>query len=160
MAVQGPGVQAGVIDSTLLDVTDILPTLADLAGLRGSRFPTAKPWDGVSFKNLVLAGPGSQGGRRGDVMASSKQKDRMVFTLGPACWDGDAVPALGPDRCVESTVCYTMWYTHLRILGTHVIMQCRHWQYKAALRHELCVTCYCTSPNCHKLSVIAATAGL
>lgn len=31
-AFQGPGVQAGVIDSTLADVIDILPTLADLAG--------------------------------------------------------------------------------------------------------------------------------
>lgn len=32
LAVQGPGVQAGVVDSTLTDVTDILPTVADLAG--------------------------------------------------------------------------------------------------------------------------------
>jgi arylsulfatase A-like enzyme len=32
LAVQGPGVQAGVVDSTLLGLVDILPTVADLAG--------------------------------------------------------------------------------------------------------------------------------
>lgn len=32
LAVKGPGVQAGVIDSTLTDIADILPTLAALAG--------------------------------------------------------------------------------------------------------------------------------
>jgi arylsulfatase A-like enzyme len=33
LAVQGPGVQAGVVDSTLLGLVDILPTVADLAGM-------------------------------------------------------------------------------------------------------------------------------
>jgi arylsulfatase A-like enzyme len=33
LAVQGPGVQGGVIDSTLLDITDVVPTVADLAGV-------------------------------------------------------------------------------------------------------------------------------
>jgi arylsulfatase/uncharacterized sulfatase len=33
LAVKGPGVQAGVIDSTLLDITDVVPTVTDLAGV-------------------------------------------------------------------------------------------------------------------------------
>ncbi len=32
LAVKGPGVAAGVVDSTLLDVVDIMPTVMDLAG--------------------------------------------------------------------------------------------------------------------------------
>lgn len=34
LAVQGPGVQAGVVDSTLLHIIDILPTITDLAGVK------------------------------------------------------------------------------------------------------------------------------
>lgn len=34
LAVNGPGVAAGVIDSTLLQAPDLLPTVADLAGLK------------------------------------------------------------------------------------------------------------------------------
>jgi arylsulfatase/uncharacterized sulfatase len=49
LAVKGPGVPSGVVDSTLLHITDILPTVADLAGVSGRHMP----WDGVSFTNVL-----------------------------------------------------------------------------------------------------------
>jgi hypothetical protein len=109
LAVSGPGVPGGVIDSSLLTLTDILPTMADLASVpQGTA--NHKPWDGISFKNLLQSGSTSstgsavavaraQKGRRGNALASSQQLDRFVFALSPHCWDADAVPALGPDRC-------------------------------------------------------------
>lgn len=33
LAVKGPGLQAGVVDSTLVDITDVVPTIADIAGV-------------------------------------------------------------------------------------------------------------------------------
>lgn len=35
---------------------------------------------------------------RGASLATKEQEERMLFLLGPQCWDADAVPALGPDR--------------------------------------------------------------
>jgi hypothetical protein len=109
LAVSGPGVPGGVIDSSLLTLTDILPTMADLASVPEGT-ANHKPWDGISFKNLLQSGStsstgsavavaGAQDGRRGNALASSQQLDRFVFALSPHCWDADAVPALGPDRC-------------------------------------------------------------
>jgi arylsulfatase A-like enzyme len=98
LAISGPGVQAGVIDSTLTDITDILPTIAALAGIQESAVPH-KPWDGLSLQNLVLAGndlPSS--GRRGTSRATQQQLDRFVFSLGPLCWDANSVPKLAGDR--------------------------------------------------------------
>ncbi|KAF6254409.1 alkaline-phosphatase-like protein [Scenedesmus sp. NREL 46B-D3] len=106
LAVSGPGVPGGIIDSSLLDLTDILPTMADLAGVPEG---TAghKPWEGMSFKNLLNAGNSSTAvaaagvqlsGRRGTAMANAEQSNRFVFALSAHCWDADAVPALGPDR--------------------------------------------------------------
>ena len=94
LGVQGPGVQAGVIDSTLTDLTDILPTMADLTGI-----PRMSKWDGLSIKNLLLVRNGSSPpARRGTSKADKQQLDRFVFSLGPLCWDGDSVPVLGADR--------------------------------------------------------------
>ncbi|KAF6255529.1 alkaline-phosphatase-like protein [Scenedesmus sp. NREL 46B-D3] len=54
LAVKGPGVQGGVVDSTLLDITDVVPTVADLAGVpEGSGGHL--PFSGSSFKQLLLA---------------------------------------------------------------------------------------------------------
>jgi arylsulfatase A-like enzyme len=106
LAVSGPGVPGGVIDSSLLTLTDILPTMADLAEIPEGT-ANHKPWDGLSFKNLLRSGTGSspvaaaalqQTGRRGTAMADAKQFNRFVFALSPHCWDADAVPELGPDR--------------------------------------------------------------
>lgn len=108
LAVRGPGVPGGVTDSTLLQITDILPTIADLAGVPPNN--NHLPWDGISFKNLVLPASGvapdpTTTGSRGTTLAKQVQVDRFVFTLGPACWDADAVPELGPDRCGVALHC-------------------------------------------------------
>uniref|UniRef100_A0A383VL27 Sulfatase N-terminal domain-containing protein n=1 Tax=Tetradesmus obliquus TaxID=3088 RepID=A0A383VL27_TETOB len=108
MAVQGPGVQAGVVDSTLLDVTDILPTMADFARAPANA-ANHLPWDGLSFKNLLVpsaaaaaavAAKGS-GSSRGSLLANKRQQDRYIFMLGPNCWSADAVPGLQRNRGVE-----------------------------------------------------------
>jgi hypothetical protein len=85
LAVKGPGVHAGVIDDTLLHITDVLPTLADLAGVRSHHMP----WDGLSFANLLQSGA-----------PSAAQEGRIVFTMSPHCWSPDSVPDLGRDRRV------------------------------------------------------------
>uniref|UniRef100_A0A383VJP5 Sulfatase N-terminal domain-containing protein n=1 Tax=Tetradesmus obliquus TaxID=3088 RepID=A0A383VJP5_TETOB len=109
LAVQGPGVQAGVTDSTLLDITDILPTMADLAGISSSS--KHLPWDGRSFKNLLVPSSSSSsssssavvtaGGSRGTSLATKEQQERVLFLLGPQCWDANAVPLLTADREVD-----------------------------------------------------------
>ncbi|WIA16297.1 hypothetical protein OEZ85_012998 [Tetradesmus obliquus] len=100
LAVQGPGVQGGVVDSTLLDITDVVPTVADLAGV-----PEAAgghlPFSGKSFANLLLAGGKAAGkARRGSALASQEQQDRFLFSMSPMCWDPDSVPELDADRKV------------------------------------------------------------
>jgi hypothetical protein len=103
LAVRGPGVQAGAIDSTLLDVTDLLPTLADLAGATPPSDPVAA-WDGMSFKNLLTPDAATVAAlplRRGTALASPAQLERAVVSLASACWDADAVPELDPVTCVR-----------------------------------------------------------
>lgn len=118
LAVRGPGVARGVIDSTLTDLTDILPTIADLAGIDPAA-STHLPWDGISLKNLLLprtsasrpgsrtASKGAGGARatarqglmhRGTRLASAAQLDRFLVTLSPSCWHANVVPDLGTDR--------------------------------------------------------------
>ncbi|WIA16004.1 hypothetical protein OEZ85_012737 [Tetradesmus obliquus] len=106
LAVQGPGVQAGVTDSTLLDITDILPTMADLAGISSSS--KHLPWDGRSFKNLLVPSSSSSSsavvsadGSRGTSLATKEQQERVLFLLGPQCWDANAVPLLTAEREVD-----------------------------------------------------------
>jgi hypothetical protein len=62
LAVRGPGVRSGVVETTLTDIVDILPTMAALAGLDSSAVPHGA-WDGISLANLLLGerGAGSPG---------------------------------------------------------------------------------------------------
>lgn len=123
-AVQGPGVEAGVVDSTLLTLADVLPTVADLAGANLLMI-NHEPWDGASFANLLSSSNSSSAhvsavaesppsvsadyetgnstgssaaGYRGTSLATPQQLNRFVYALGTQCWDFDAVPELGPDR--------------------------------------------------------------
>ncbi len=103
LAVRGPGVQPGAVDSTLLDVTDVLPTLADLAGAPPPSDPAAA-WDGLSFKNLLVphqAAAAAMPLQRGTALATQAQLGRAVVSFASACWDADAVPELDPSTCVR-----------------------------------------------------------
>ena len=88
LAVKGPGVPSGVLDNTLLSITDILPTVADLAGVNSQHLP----WDGISFANVLRSGPSTQ--------LSTQQAERVVIEMSPHCWSPDTVPELGADRKV------------------------------------------------------------
>lgn len=89
LAVKGPGIPAGVVDNTLLSITDILPTVADLAGVKSSHLP----WDGMSFAHVLRSG--------GKTQLSTQQADRVVVEMSPHCWSPDTVPELGSDRRVD-----------------------------------------------------------
>lgn len=91
LAVKGPGVPSGVLDNTLLSITDILPTIADLAGVKSGHLP----WDGISFANVLRSSGGPQ-----STQLSMQQEERVVFEMSPHCWAPDTVPELGPDRKV------------------------------------------------------------
>jgi len=112
LAVRGPGVPHGIVDSTLMDVTDVLPTIADIAGIEPAS-STHLPWDGISFKNLMLptvqatqatrqagqVATTSQGRTyRGTVLANADQLGRYLVTMSPSCWHANAVPDLSPNR--------------------------------------------------------------
>lgn len=98
LGVQGPGVQAGVIDSTLLDVTDVLPTMVELAGLEPPPSDDLG-FTGISFKNLLLAGDEPPAtARLAQSLAVPEQKGRFLFALSPICWDPDSVPDLDKNR--------------------------------------------------------------
>jgi arylsulfatase A-like enzyme len=127
LAVQGPGVEAGVADSTLLDVSDILPTLADLEARSGNSSSSSSSssgmeeewsstWDGISFANLLTppsqskttslqtaaaaaaAGAGKPTHVRGAILATQQQQERFIFSFSHQCWAEGALPLLGPDR--------------------------------------------------------------
>jgi arylsulfatase A-like enzyme len=55
LAVQGPGVQGGVVDSTLLDITDVVPTVADLAGVPEGAGGESMSFDMVFFNFFVCS---------------------------------------------------------------------------------------------------------
>ncbi|MFO0867755.1 MAG: sulfatase-like hydrolase/transferase [Pirellulales bacterium] len=48
--IRGPGVRAGVVSRAVADLTDILPTLADISG---ARLPTDRPFDGSSLAPVL-----------------------------------------------------------------------------------------------------------
>ncbi|KAF8064531.1 Galns [Scenedesmus sp. PABB004] len=106
LAVRGPGVARGVVDSTLLHISDVLPTLAALAGVSDPNAGTPLAWDGLSFANLLrphaaaggVAAAAPLDGRRGTALATDAQRERFVVSLSPHCWDSDAVPELDANR--------------------------------------------------------------
>lgn len=105
LTVRGPGIPVGTLDSTLLSITDMLPTVADLAkvSLADGGVPHM-PLDGISFVNLLQAGNNSAGAtegtfvRRNDELSTAEQRERMLFVLAPDCWDASAVPELDNNR--------------------------------------------------------------
>lgn len=92
LAVKGPGVPAGVLDNTLVSITDILPTLADLAGVSSPHLP----WDGLSFANVLRS-------KAAGTQLSTQQAERVVVEMSPHCWSPDTVPELGADRKLVRT---------------------------------------------------------
>lgn len=107
LAVRGPGVTSGAIDSTLLHITDILPTIMDLAGVPHDTVYSL-PFDGISFRNLlhpvVERRRAALKGRRGSALASDRQSGRFLVEMSATCWDSDAVPELNADRCAAGLV--------------------------------------------------------
>jgi hypothetical protein len=85
LAVKGPGVKRGLVNPTLTHVTDIFPTLQEMAGGVSAR--TDGPLDGMSIANMIFGGE-----------ASSQQKERVVVELDVTCTADDFVPLLGKDR--------------------------------------------------------------
>jgi arylsulfatase A-like enzyme len=75
LAVWGPGIPTGGITNTLVSISDILPTMADLAGATNTRH---RPWSGVSFANLLT--PGGQ--------PTQQQENRFLFTFVASGADG------------------------------------------------------------------------
>jgi arylsulfatase A-like enzyme len=100
LAVKGPGISAGTRIDSLQWVTDILPTMVQLAGISDSAH---LPWDGISFADILL----SKGNSRNvaSLRLNSKnqlnQMDRYIVSFSADCWSPDSVPDLGPDRRVQ-----------------------------------------------------------
>ncbi|KAF6252823.1 alkaline-phosphatase-like protein [Scenedesmus sp. NREL 46B-D3] len=113
LTVQGPGVKPGASDSTMLAISDLFPTLVDIAGV-GATVPRGLPLDGISFKSVLLPNsirntgiggsdsrPAAGGAAAGAGSAVQQQTSlvwRYFFMLAPDCWGPNAVPELGPDR--------------------------------------------------------------
>jgi hypothetical protein len=100
LAVQGPGIEAGVIDSTLVDTRDVLPTIAELASIKPGA-GGARPWDGLSFVPQLqpsAASPMGLSARRGTSLSTPQQLDRRLVMLAPNCWDANAIPELDASR--------------------------------------------------------------
>jgi hypothetical protein len=68
LTVWGPGVPTGAVSDVLLSLSDILPTMAELAGATNTQH---MPWSGLSFANLLapVAAP------------TLKQENRFLFTF-------------------------------------------------------------------------------
>lgn len=116
LIVQGPGVKPGAIDNTMTAISDIFPTMVDIAGVAAT-VPQGQPLDGLSFKSVLL--PGSSNNKKSNMTPGRADTDadaeaaggtgavqqnsnslmwRYFFMLGPTCWGPDTVPLLGPDR--------------------------------------------------------------
>jgi arylsulfatase A-like enzyme len=113
LIVQGPGVKPGAIDNTMITISDIFPTMVDIAGIAAT-VPQGPQLDGLSFKSVLLpsgssnknksmtAGAGADADAEAAGGSEAAQQSSLIwryfFMLGPACWVPDAVPALGADR--------------------------------------------------------------
>lgn len=101
LAVRGPGIEGGVIDSTMVDASDVLPTIAALAGIDPGT-AGARAWDGISFTpqlHPTTAAPAALTARRGTSLSTPQQLNRRLVLLGPHCWDANAIPDLDSNRC-------------------------------------------------------------
>lgn len=85
LAVKGPGVKRGLVNPTLTHITDIFPTLQEMAGRVSAR--TAGPLDGMSIANMIFGG-----------QPTAQQKDRVVVEMDVTCSADDFVPLLNKDR--------------------------------------------------------------
>jgi arylsulfatase A-like enzyme len=95
LAIAGPGIPSGAVDNTLLSLTDILPTIAELSNATAIQHI---PWSGVSFANLLR--PGGE--------ATEEQRERFMFKLVTSGEDRqclqlvklmrEMLPDVGPDR--------------------------------------------------------------
>jgi arylsulfatase A-like enzyme len=112
--VQGPGVKPGAIDNTMIAISDIFPTMVDIAGITATVLQ-GPLLDGLSFKSVLFPSSSNTkpmannrtGGADIDAYAkaaggsdAAQQHSllwRYFFMLG-RCWGPDAVPDLGPDR--------------------------------------------------------------
>jgi hypothetical protein len=92
LAVSGPGVPAGAVDDTLLNLADILPTMAELAGANATKH---RRWSGQSFSNLLA--PVRK--------VTRAQRGRALFTLVATIECPEVIrlmrelPDLGTNRC-------------------------------------------------------------
>jgi arylsulfatase A-like enzyme len=77
-AAMGPGIAPGAVRSTPLRVDDVLPTVAELAGVKPV---TALPMTGRSFASVLKAGA-DEGP---DAGATDELRDRIIFSLQPDC---------------------------------------------------------------------------
>jgi hypothetical protein len=78
----------------------ILNSVVVIAGVTDTHVGGHLPWDGLSFKNLLVTGSSSPEATalRGAGLANKRQQERILFTLVPHCWDADAVPDLDANR--------------------------------------------------------------
>lgn len=85
LAVKGPGVKRGLVQPQLTHVTDLFPTLLELAGTSGTAAGPSGPLDGMSIANMVFGGAPTE-----------QQRDRVVVELDVTCAADDFVPLLDP----------------------------------------------------------------
>lgn len=87
LAVRGPGIPQCGTSGQLAGLVDVLPTLAELAGL--GQDVALQPWDGISFANIIRGQP-----------LTTIQRERLLVTMQTQCIEDDFIPQLGPDRHV------------------------------------------------------------
>lgn len=100
LTIWGPGVPSGAVTNTSLSLTDILPTVVELAGAGNGTQLQHLPWSGISFANLLTS----------NSTPTAQQQDRFLFTFVTSgalaqCPQGDELmnvllPDLTPERWV------------------------------------------------------------
>jgi len=122
-AAVGPGVPAGAVRSTPLRVDDVLPTIAELAGVDAV---TALPMTGRSFAAVLRADPdaGPEAG------ATDEQRDRVTFSLKSGCVQGDFLPELDGARRTKKPQPLLDWASGRNGSGWQRCMGARWRQYK------------------------------
>lgn len=122
-AAMGPGIAPGAVRSTPTRVDDILPTVAELAGIEPV---TALPLTGKSFVSMLKAGA-DEGPEAG---ATDELRDRVIFSLQPDCVDGDFLPELDSKRRTKKPQPLLEWDKGRNNTGWQRCMGARWRQYK------------------------------